>query len=80
MKEEEISHSFPQISWDLTVNTLIVNIIIFGQAVLNVFYVGRYASNEQLAHAHRREYSVFYSACDQSIILQPVTCLSSHHP
>lgn len=61
-------------------STLIVNIILFGQAVLNVFYVGMCASNEQLAHAHRREYSVFYSARDQSIILQPVTRLSSHHP
>lgn len=37
-------------------NTLIVNVILFSQTVLNVFYVvGMCASNELLAHAHTEE-------------------------
>lgn len=78
--KEVMSCFLPRVLLDLTVNILIVYLILFGQAVLSVFYVGMCAFNEQLAHAHRRKYSVFYSACDQSIIFQPVTCLSSHHP
>lgn len=55
-------------------------VILFCQAVLSMCCVGMCVYNEQLAHAHGREDSVFYSARDQSIVLQPVTCLSSHHP
>lgn len=37
VKEKVIARSLPWVSWDLTVNILIVYVILFGQAVLNVF-------------------------------------------
>lgn len=40
VKEKVFSCSLLQVSWDLTVSTLIVYLILFGQAVLNVLYVG----------------------------------------
>lgn len=80
MKEKVITHSHPKIFRDLIAKILIMYIILFSQAVLSMFLVGMCVYHEQLAHAHIREDSVFYSAYDQSIILQPVTCLSSHHP
>lgn len=80
VKEKVISHSFPRVLCDLIATIFIVYSILFGQAVLSMFCVGTCVCNEQLAHAHIREDSVFYSVRDQSIILQPVTCLSSHHP
>lgn len=79
-RRKQRSPTLPEVLCDLIGNILIVYVILFGQAVLSMFCVGMRVYNEQLAHARRRENSVFYSARDQSTILQPATCLSLHHP
>lgn len=66
VKEKAISHCFAKVLCDLIVNSLVVYVILFGQAVLSMFCAGTCVYNEQLACAHVREDSVFYSAHDQT--------------